>query len=253
MAVAIELRSVNNRYLKVSLRAPESYQILEPEFEKVVRKLVRRGTVQVNLRVHRVKETQEQSLRLDVLKGYLNQVAKVALEIKLPQEACNLLMGNVLHLPGIVPEGQVGAKTLDEDWPEIEKTLEIALAKLQSMRSTEGGVMALELMALRNKIVEHLGSIKVLIPQVMEAYKDRLLDRVRKLLESTEAQIQPSDLIREVAIFAERSDIAEEVTRLDSHLEQFGKVLEQEEGTRQGGKASKPKGERRHSQERRID
>ncbi|NBT62243.1 MAG: YicC family protein [Planctomycetia bacterium] len=226
----IELRSVNNRYLKVSLRAPESYQILEPEFEKVVRKLVRRGTVQVNLRVHRVKETQEQSLRLDVLKGYLNQVAKVALEIKLPQEACNLLMGNVLHLPGIVPEGQVGAKTLDEDWPEIEKTLEIALAKLQSMRSTEGGVMALELMALRNKIVEHLGSIKVLIPQVMEAYKDRLLDRVRKLLESTEAQIQPSDLIREVAIFAERSDIAEEVTRLDSHLEQFGKVLEQEEG-----------------------
>ncbi len=230
MAIAIELRSVNNRYLKVSLRAPESYQILEPEFEKVVRKLVRRGTVQVNLRVHRVKETQEQSLRLDVLKGYLNQVAKVALEIKLPQEACNLLMGNVLHLPGIVPEGQVGAKTLDEDWPEIEKTLEIALAKLQSMRSTEGGVMALELMALRNKIVEHLGSIKVLIPQVMEAYKDRLLDRVRKLLESTEAQIQPSDLIREVAIFAERSDIAEEVTRLDSHLEQFGKVLEQEEG-----------------------
>lgn len=230
MAIAIELRSVNNRYLKVSLRAPESYQILEPEFEKVVRKLVRRGTVQVNLRVHRVRETQEQSLRLDVLKGYLNQVAKVALEIKLPQEACNLLMGNVLHLPGIVPEGQVGAKTLDEDWPEIEKTLEIALTKLQSMRSTEGGVMALELMALRNKIVEHLGSIKVLIPQVMEAYKDRLLDRVRKLLESTEAQIQPSDLIREVAIFAERSDIAEEVTRLDSHLEQFGKVLEQEEG-----------------------
>ena len=70
LAVAIELRSVNNRYLKVSLRAPESYQILEPEFEKVVRKLVRRGTVQVNLRVHRVKETQEQSLRLDVLKGY---------------------------------------------------------------------------------------------------------------------------------------------------------------------------------------
>jgi uncharacterized protein (TIGR00255 family) len=53
---------------------------------------------------------------------------------------------------------------------------------------------------------------------------------VRKLIESTEAEIQPSDLIREVAIFAERSDIAEEVTRLDSHLEQFGKVLEQEEG-----------------------
>ncbi len=230
LAVAIELRSVNNRYLKVSLRAPESYQILEPEFEKAVRKLVRRGTVQVNLRVHRVKETQEQPLRLDVLKGYLTQVAKVAQESNLTQEACNILMGNVLHLPGIVPEGQVGAKTLDEDWPQIEKTLEIALGKLQSMRSTEGEVMAQELMALRNKICEHLASIKVLIPQVMEAYKDRLLDRVRKLLESTEAQIQPSDLIREVAIFAERSDIAEEVTRLDSHLEQFGKVLEQEEG-----------------------
>lgn len=228
--VAIELRSVNNRYLKVSLRAPDSYQILEPEFEKVVRKLVRRGTVQVNLRVHRVRETTEQPLKLDVLKSYLNQVAKVAQEANLPQEACNFLMGNVLHLPGIVPEGQIGAKTLDEDWPHIEKTLEIALAKLQSMRSIEGGVMAQELLSLRNKIFDHLELIKVLIPQVMEAYKDRLLERVRKLIESTEAEIQPSDLIREVAIFAERSDIAEEVTRLDSHLEQFGKVLEQEEG-----------------------
>lgn len=230
LAVAIELRSVNNRYLKVSLRAPESYQILEPEFEKVVRKLVRRGTVQINLRVQRVKETQEQPLRLDVLQGYLNQVSKLALECNLPHEARCFLMGNVLQLPGIVPEGQIGAKTLDEDWPHIEKTLEIALEKLQVMRSTEGGVMALELLALRNKIFEHLASIKVLIPQVMEAYKDRLLERVRKLIESTEAEIQPSDLIREVAIFAERSDIAEEVTRLDSHLEQFGKVLEQEEG-----------------------
>ncbi len=230
LAVAIELRSVNNRYLKVSLRAPESYQILEPEFEKVVRKMVRRGTVQVNLRVHRVKETQEQPLRLDVLQGYLNQVSRLALECNLPHEARCFLMGNVLHLPGIVPEGQIGAKTLDEDWPHIEKTLEIALEKLQLMRSTEGGVMALELLALRDKIFEHLASIKVLIPQVMEAYKDRLLERVRKLIENTEAEIQPSDLIREVAIFAERSDIAEEVTRLDSHLEQFGKVLEQEEG-----------------------
>ncbi|NBR05224.1 MAG: YicC family protein [Planctomycetes bacterium] len=230
LAVAIELRSVNNRYLKVSLRAPESYQILEPEFEKAVRKLVRRGTVQINLRVNRVRETQEHSLRLDVLQGYLNQVSKVAQESNLPHEARCFLMGNVLHLPGIVPEGQIGAKTLDEDWPQIEKTLEIALEKLQAMRSTEGGVMGLELMALRNKIFEHLGSIKVLIPQVMDAYKERLLERVRKLLESTEAHVQPSDLIREVAIFAERSDIAEEVTRLDSHLEQFGKVLEQEEG-----------------------
>ena len=230
LAVAIELRSVNNRYLKVSLRAPESYQILEPEFEKVVRKMVRRGTVQVNLRVHRVKETQEQPLRLDVLQGYLNQVSRLALECNLPHEARCFLMGNVLHLPGIVPEGQIGAKTLDEDWPHIEKTLEIALEKLQLMRSTEGGVMALELLALRDKIFEHLASIKVLIPQVMEAYKDRLLERVRKLIENTEAEIQPSDLIREVAIFAERSDIAEEVTRLDSHLEQFRKVLEQEEG-----------------------
>jgi uncharacterized protein YicC (UPF0701 family) len=123
-----------------------------------VRKLVRRGTVQVNLRVNRVKETQEQPLRLDVLKGYLTQVAKVAQEANLTQEACNIMMGNVLHLPGIVPEGQVGAKTLDEDWPQIEKTLEIALGKLQSMRSTEGGVMAQELMALRNKIFEHLRS-----------------------------------------------------------------------------------------------
>ena len=230
LAVALELRSVNNRYLKVSLRAPDSYQVLEPEFEKVIRTLVRRGTIQVSLRVHRVKGLQEQPLRLDVLQGYLNQVSKLALECNLPHEARCFLMGNVLQLPGVVPEGQVGAKTLDEDWPQIEKTLEAALAKLQLMRSTEGAMMAQELLTLRDRIFDHLSLIKGLIPLVMEAYKDRLLERVRKLLESTEAQVQPSDLIREVAIFAERSDIAEEVTRLDGHLEQFRKVLQEEEG-----------------------
>lgn len=230
LVVAVELRSVNNRYLKVSLRAPESYQVLEPDFEKVVRKLVRRGTIQVSLRLQHIKAAREQVLSIEVLKGYLNQMAKVGEELKLPQEARNLLMGNVLQLPGIVPESQIGTKNLEEDWVQIEKTLSLALGKLQVMRLTEGANMAAELLSLRNRIVDQLAAVKVLIPMVIETYRDKLLERVKKLLEGTDAVIQPSDLIREVTVFAERSDIAEEVTRLDCHLEQFGKVLDQEEG-----------------------
>jgi uncharacterized protein (TIGR00255 family) len=228
--LAIELRALNNRYLKVSLRAPEPYHLLEPEFEKVVRRTVRRGTLQVHLFCQRQSAPQDFQINAVALRSYLAQLRPLCAELALP-EGGNGLLGGVLALPGVVPEPGNLAASLEEEWPVIEKVLEQALARLQAMRTEEGRAMAQELLLHRDQIADHLAQIRDHSPEVVATYRDRLLERVRGLLAELDVQLDRSDLIKEVAIFAERSDIAEEVARLASHLEQFQDIMTESEST----------------------
>jgi uncharacterized protein (TIGR00255 family) len=226
--LAVELRALNNRYLKVSLRAPEPYHLLEPEFEKVVRRTVRRGTLQVHLFCQRQSAPQDFQINAVALRSYLSQLRPLCAELNLPDQG-NSLLGQVLALPGVVPEpGSLGAH-LEEEWPLIERVLEEALTRLQAMRTEEGRAMAQELLQHRDQIADHLAKIRAHSPEVVAAYRDRLLDRVRSLLTELDVQLDRSDLIKEVAIFAERSDIAEEVARLASHLGQFQDIMNESE------------------------
>jgi len=222
--LAIELRAVNNRYLKVSLRAAEPYNLLEAEFEKVIRRTVRRGTIQVHLRCQRQFAPQDFQINAVALRSYLDQVRGVSEDLRLP-EGGQALLAQVLALPGVVPEPASAAFRLEEEWPVMEQVLEKALARLQAMRQEEGRAMAQELLQHRDHIARDLEQVRRRMPQVAVTYRDRLLERVRGLLTELDVQIDRSDLIKEVAIFAERSDIAEEVVRLASHLDQFQEII----------------------------
>jgi len=230
LSIAVELRAVNNRYLKVTLRAADQYLALESEFEKVIRQKIKRGTILVTLRVQKLHQNLEMPLQMDVLAGYLAQLQKFGETTGLDAETRKVLCSQLLNLPGVVQPDLIGRSSLEEEWPQIRSVLEVAVGKLQKMRLSEGESMAAELLVLRNRIAGHLESVRELVPTVAGSYRDRLLDRVRKLLEESGVTVSPEDLIREVAIFAERSDIAEEVMRLGSHLDQFSNVLGQEEG-----------------------
>jgi uncharacterized protein (TIGR00255 family) len=222
--LSIELRAFNNRYLKITVRAAEPYHLLEPEFEKIIRRTVRRGTLQVHLRCERQPSPQDFRINAVALGSYVKQLRDACKQIGLPDRGDQLL-GHILALPGVVPEpGSIG-EHLHEDWPLIERTLEEALAKLQVMRQDEGRNMAQELMNQRETIAGQLVHIRERIPQVSSAFRDRLFERVRTLLSGVDVRLDQSDLIKEVSIFAERSDIAEEVTRLDSHLAQFQEFM----------------------------
>jgi uncharacterized protein (TIGR00255 family) len=226
--LAIELRAVNNRYLKVGLRASEPYNLLEPEFEKVIRRIVKRGTIQVHLRCQRQSSPQDFQINDTALRSYLQQLRGLADETGLSGQGANLL-GPVLSLPGVVPEPATAGFSLEEEWPVIERVLLRALDRLQAMRLEEGRAMAQELLQLRDQIARELEQIRQRIPGVAVAYRDRLLERVRALLSELDVQIDRSDLIKEVSIFAERSDIAEEVVRLASHLDQFQEIVNEPE------------------------
>lgn len=226
--LSIELRALNNRYLKVSVRAADPYHLLEAEFEKVIRRTIRRGTLQVHLRCEKLSTTQDFRLNTVALHSYAAQVQRVAEQLKMT-DAAAAMMSQVLALPGVVLESGSSSHRLHEDWPLIENVLVEAISQLQSMRQEEGRAMAQELLSHRDTIARHLERIRGRIPQIMEAYRDRLLARVKSLLNELDIKIDRSDLIKEVSIYAERSDIAEEVVRLGSHLDQFQEIMNEPE------------------------
>jgi uncharacterized protein (TIGR00255 family) len=227
LSVSVELRALNNRYLKVSLRAADPYHLLEPEFEKVVRRVVRRGTLQVHLRCERAAAPQDYRVNVTALRSYLAQLRPLAAEVGLANGGG--LLGSILALPGVVPEPGGFSSHIDDDWPVLERVLQEALGRLQTMRQEEGRAMAQELLSHRDAIARHLGRIRTRIPQVAAAFRDRLYERVRAVLADLDVQLDRSELIKEVSIFSERSDIAEEVVRLSSHLDQFQEMMNEAE------------------------
>jgi uncharacterized protein (TIGR00255 family) len=228
LSLAVELRALNNRYLKVSLRAAEPYHLLEPEFEKVIRRVVRRGTLQVHLRYERASVPGDFRINKVALNDYLNQLASVIEERGLGARG-DVLLAQALALPGVVGEPASATERLQEDWPLIEKVLSQALSRLQDMRREEGKNMAAELLQYRDDIRGHLSTIRERIPVVATAYRDRLFERVQTFLGEHDIKLDRNDLIKEVSIFSERSDIAEEVTRLNSHLDQFQEIMNEPE------------------------
>src|SRR5262249_13957493 len=141
LSLSIELRALNNRYLKVSVRATDPYHLLEPEFEKVIRRFVRRGTLQVHCRCDRQAAPQDFRINAVALRSYLTQVQAAAAEAGLPDRG-QALLGQVLALPGVVPEAGSLSAHVQDDWPVIERVLTEALKRLQAMRQEEGRAMA---------------------------------------------------------------------------------------------------------------
>src|SRR6516162_10048715 len=123
--LTLELRSVNNRYLKVSLRAAEPYNLLEAEFEKVIRRTIKRGTIQVHLRCQRRSSPQDFQLNAVALRSYLDQIRRICADLDLPDRGQSLL-GQALMLPGVVPEPSQSAFNLEDEWSILESVLEQA-------------------------------------------------------------------------------------------------------------------------------
>jgi uncharacterized protein (TIGR00255 family) len=228
LTVAIELRALNNRYLKVSLRAAEPFNLLEPEFERVIRRIVRRGTIQAHVRIQRQSSPQDFQVNATALRSYVSQLRPLCEELGLSDQG-KALLAQALVLPGVVPEPGSATLDLDAEWPVVERVLGQALDRLQVMRQEEGRAMAQELLQNRDAIARELARIRERAPLVADAFRDRLFERVRSLLAELDVKIDRSDLIKEVAIFAERSDVAEEVMRLNSHLDQFQEIMNEPE------------------------
>ena len=223
VAVVVEVRTINNRYFKLTLKCGEGYSLLEPEIESVVRQQIRRGTVQVSLRVDRVRGSEDYQLNQAVLANYRRQLRELSDQWHLGEA---VPLAQLLLLPGVVIENPTSPAEAEEEWPLVRETLTAAMENLAQMRIEEGRAMAADLRANCQSMGAELKEIESRAPLVVEAYRGRLSERLQAALAEFAVTLEPADLIKEVGLFAERSDISEEIVRLRSHLEQFDSIME---------------------------
>jgi uncharacterized protein (TIGR00255 family) len=218
LAVSVEVRTINSRYFKLSVRASEGYASLEPHIEEAVRRAVHRGTIQVSLRVDRLRTAEDYRLNIDVLERYRDQLENIKRQWNLEED---ISLQSLLPLPGVVNEDSLILHDVEADWPVIGGALESALQHLAAVRGKEGRTMAADLAENCKSVMASLRQIESRSPQSVDDYRNRLHEKVQKILEKHSVSLEPSDLIKEVSLFADRSDISEEIVRLRSHAEQF--------------------------------
>lgn len=213
----VEIRTVNNRYLKLTINGSDRLVDLEPRVREVVQKQIRRGTVQVTVGLTGDRQPDKPQLNLELLKHLFEQVKKID-----PSASASPL----LALPGVIDSsGSRGEVDLEQLWELIRPALQNALQKLANMRQVEGESMTQDLLGNCRSIEEQLAVIVRRSPEVVTAYEQRLEERISQMLAAKEIHAAPVDIIREVGLFADRCDISEEATRLQAHIDQFREIV----------------------------
>lgn len=214
--VEAELNSVNRKQLEVRLNLPRSLSSLESRVVELIQGSISRGQITGSVAIHVSEEVRQNSLKVDrvLAAAYVAELRKTAAALKLTDDlSASLLM----ELPEVVR--YCGAdQDADAVWPVLEKALKEALKRLLAMRLKEGAELVVDLQKRLKKLVNHLDAVKAEAPHVTVRYREALRKRLAEA--GITAAVDDPMMIRELAVFADRSDITEEITRLDSHLKQ---------------------------------
>ena len=226
----VEIRTVNNRHFKLSLRCPEGFQQQESEFERLLRDTISRGTVYLSVRIDQSTNLAGPRLNGELLKTYWHQLNAICNELSVPSPD----PARLLDLPGVLKDDSCDSQVVETLWPIVEQAVKAAAIHLQEFRRKEGEATSSELRQLCLSVEETLGQVVTMAPQVARDYHEKLVQRTRELLAGTDVKVEPADVLREVALYADRCDIHEEITRLKSHIHQFLTLVEK--GTSAGRK-----------------
>jgi uncharacterized protein (TIGR00255 family) len=221
----VELRCVNNRFLKFSLRAREGFAALESRLEAAVRERVKRGTVQMTLDLTGPAAPAARQFDESQLEAYLGQLEHFCTRHDLPVPRS---IDGLLALPGILADSLPTSDAADAAWPLVSRALALAIDRLDAMRRSEGDAMARDMRSTLREITSIAGRIRDRVPAALEEHRTRLLERVGRVLEQRGVSLTEADLAREIAVLADRSDIAEELVRLESHVAQFDRLLDED-------------------------
>lgn len=220
--LSVEIRTVNNRGLKVVTRLGDQLNRLEPQVEAIVRKHLTRGTVNLNVRWQRAGQASAYTIDTETLAAYYRSVAQTQSELGVDAA---IDLGQLATLPGVLQEADDQKIDQDALWSELQQVLVAALSDLNQMRASEGASMLSSLEADHAEIARHLQAIIELAPRIVDNYRDRLESRISELLSSRGLDIAKVDVLKEVQLFADRTDISEEITRLQSHLQMFNDTV----------------------------
>ncbi len=220
---SVELRSLNNKYFKCLIRLPELFQGMEAELESQLRKRVSRGSFTLSVKYKAGDDQSISKVNEEAILTYLDHLETI--HAKIQDRSVQIDLTQLLALPGVLKPAQDDALLLTRSKPVIGKLLDEATDRLLSMRNTEGQALADDLLKHLGLIVDRMKQIGERAPLVIDEYQERLRSRMDELLAKAELKADETILIREVAVFAERADISEEVSRMAGHVAQFEEII----------------------------
>ncbi len=218
---AVELRSLNNRYFKATIRLPEEIQGLEAELETQLRRRINRGSITLVVKLRLGEAQGAHHVNDAALLSYLDHLATLHERVAERDHKVHIDLTALLALPGVLQPLENEQSMMSRSRDVIRQLVDEACVKLTAMRQTEGEAIAADLRTHSDAIRSRVGLIQGRTGEVVEAYHERLKTRVNELIARAEMQVGENDLVRELAVYAERSDISEELSRLAGHLDQF--------------------------------
>jgi uncharacterized protein (TIGR00255 family) len=232
VSVSVELKTVNNRFFKLSLKLSDGFNAFEQRIETLIRSVIERGTINAHVRIVGTQENSGYRINTTVLESYVKQLSEEAMALGQKGYAPHgsLSLDRLVFLPGVIStENETSESECEKIWTLLEKNIREALDALQMMRKTEGESMAKDLTANVESLRQFIGNIAELAPRTAPAYRQKLKERIEKAMEEQGLPLGDADFIRELAVYADRCDISEELVRFQSHLEQFTSAMQSQE------------------------
>ena len=223
--LTVEVKSVNNKFLKITGRVSEEFTYLQTKIEDLIRKRLIRGSVYFSLTIEPRSTADLYEIDNAVLEKYMKTLRESPAFLNTP-DAEQPKLRDLLLLPGVVRAEEGLKPGTDELLPVACKAMDKALSELVDMRVQEGAFLEQEFRSRTQSLRHLIQKVHTDVPTALNGYNQKLRERVNHLLTDAELNVCASDLIREVAIVAERSDITEELSRMESHLQQFLESLD---------------------------
>jgi len=222
--ITVEMKSVNHRFLELSMRLPSVFFQLETELKKKVSEKCKRGRIEINVRIEgESADNSKINYNLDTARGYFDILSKIKEEFNLSDEISLRTLTSFRDIFNTPAETQLSPELISA----VNDGLLEAITMMIKMRQDEGAVLYQDMQVRLGLIKEMVAAIKARAPQVVVEYQKRLADRVKEL--TAGYTLDEARLAQEVAIMAERSDITEEIVRLQSHIGQFEVLLQSDE------------------------
>lgn len=244
--VVVELRSVNHRGLKVIVRSNDAAAPYESEISRMIHESIRRGTITVHVSVKPPPGNDLPKINIAAALAYASQLGQVAhgyvdLPVSRSTSPPSIELTRLLEMPGVLDVTDTSGVDDDEVRTAtvalIRSGVDQAIEQFNEMRHYEAAAMATTLQIDLEIVQQCSAEIEKLAPLVIDRYRDRLTDKIKKVLAEHQIEAETVDLIREVQVFADRSDISEEITRLASHTALFTDVLDGKESSGGGEKS----------------
>lgn len=218
--IEVEVRSVNHRFLALKQALPEGLSRHEAEIEREVRSRLSRGSLSLTVSVRSAEEARPALPDLPTLRACHRGLERARRALGLPGP---VEMRDLLAVPTLwtaPPPESAG-----DLWPRVRPLLGRALAALAAARAREGAAAARDLRARLASIERHLRRVEGRIPASVDAYRRRLEERIRELLVRKGIEAGTVEVLREVAVYADRCDVSEEVHRLRAHMAELRRAL----------------------------